>query len=97
MLNSSQFCHLNQLWFDVFGDLSLQTCYSSVVYLKWFNPFTTGAAKSCQEGPTGNVTLFLERPKAAKQTETIFETLCSLGQAIFAYLLFLLFKVSVDQ
>ena len=30
---SSQFCLLNQLWFDVFGDLSLQTCYSSVVYL----------------------------------------------------------------
>ena len=38
---SSQFCLLNQLWFDVFGDLSLQTCYtcSSVVYLKCFKAF----------------------------------------------------------
>ena len=31
---SRQFCLLDQLWFDVFGDLSLQTCCSSVVYLK---------------------------------------------------------------
>ena len=52
---------------------------------------------SGQKRPAGNVTLFLERPKAAKQTETIFETLCSPGQAIVAYLLFLLFEVSVDQ
>ena len=38
---SSQFCLLNQLWFDVFGDLSLQTCYTciSVVYLKCFKAF----------------------------------------------------------
>ena len=36
---SSQFCLLNQLWFDVFGDLSLQTCYSSVVYLKCLKVF----------------------------------------------------------
>ena len=36
---SSQFCLLYQLWFDVFGGLSLQTCYSSVVYLKCLRAF----------------------------------------------------------
>ena len=34
---------------------------------------------SSQEQPTGNVTLFLERPKAAKQAETIFETVLPLS------------------
>ena len=27
------------IWFDVLGDLSLQTCYSSVVYLKCLRAF----------------------------------------------------------
>ena len=36
---SSQFCLLNQLWFDVFGDLSLQTCHSFLVYLKCLKAF----------------------------------------------------------
>ena len=31
---SSQFCFPDRLWFDVFKDYSLQTCYGSVVYLK---------------------------------------------------------------
>ena len=30
---SSQFCFPDRLWFDVFKDYSLQTCYGSMVYL----------------------------------------------------------------
>ena len=49
---SSQFCLLNQLWFDVFGDLSLQTCYTciSVVYLKCFKAFFVFTGSQSESG-----------------------------------------------